>query len=715
MLNNCIKAKIVPQSWETSILKVIPKVPGEIPSFDSLRPLNLSNVDCKNEAGMLNKRMVTVTDEVIHKLQTGGLPHRQVQQSTFLIHLLINLYKENNWSGYIVALDNVKAFDKLKRDFMWVVLERMGFDPWTVQAIKNLYRETSVRLIMNGFLSEPFPIESGVKQGCPLSSLLFAIAMEPLARSILEDPLFKNLGFRLPGNKEIRLIQHLDDMTLFAHGAYAVSVFMAKVLKYNPLSGASINYKKSFVIRLDRQSQVLASDGNKICNITVLQHIECRKILGIYFGSDASIYVEKNWWSVHEKCINALKTWSICFSSNGFTSLIGRALVVHVMVHSKLIYLMQSMQFFSDAIVDLNKKVHMFLWAGKKHIPVIKLEVLQAPKKFGGIGIKPLMQTAISMRFNHIKNFFVRDGNNWIEGKSPVEAIIGYFLDLSVHKLVPNMPRATIAPLYLISKYHSAGSIQHIGHLPAIFDVLYWDVERALSIIGATENFEYYSHQTYLDDLMERRTLKLRQTTENKAYINFFLFNANVERCLWNNILLKSLDPKVQAFSFKLAHNCLPTRYNIWKITRNFANNQHEPWCQFCKLVMHVNTHCTIMHILMDCPIAKDTWVFINSRLETAGKSTFNINDERFILFRFPLNKYDCYFVTEILWALWRVNNYNNYDVPEDQIHRFWTCNNVITIATNRIKYSSKIDRAIYSELTYQKKWAKINSVLQFI
>lgn len=714
MLNKCIKEKIIPKSWELSILKVIPKIPGEIPSFDTLRPLTLGNVDCKHEASMLCKRMVKVADKVIHNLQTGGLPSRKIQESTFLIHLIINLYKENNWGGYIVALDNYKAFDKLKRDFMWIVLKEMGFDQWTIQAIQNLYRETSACINVCGFLTEPFSIESGVKQGCPLSALLFAITMEPLARAILEEPKFKNFGFRIPGNKEVRLIQHLDDMTLFATNVHAVRAFMKKVIQYNPLSGASINYGKSFIIRLDRQSQILNLDGPKLCDIRVLENGECKKILGIYFGSQIEVYIEDNWLAVYKKCLESLKLWKICFSSNGFTSLMGRALVVHVKIHSKILYLMQTMQFYSDTIDKINQAVHSFLWAGKKHIPTINLSVLEAPMKLGGIGIKPLDHRAISLRFNHIKNFFVREGDHWIVEKSPAEAIICYYLNFSVRSLVPNVPRTTIIPLNLLSKYHKPGPIRYIGHLPNIFDILYWDIERAISVIESPEFFENYSSKAYLEDLMERRTLKLRQGTIKKAFISKFHFPLHVEKAIWDNVSLKLLEPKLKAFAYKIAHDCLPTKYAMWRIMRNFARNQYNPWCQFCRLVLLTNTVSTAKHIFMYCPVARNTWNNINGILRAAGESEYRVSEE-FIFFRLGLDKNHAYFIIEILWALWRVSNYNNYEVRDDQTARLWTQNDAIKIIKNRTRYISTIDKGIHGNRAYKKRWDGINKIVRFV
>lgn len=717
MINNCMRDGVIPKSWNISILKVIPKVPDEIPSFDTLRPLTLGNVDCKHEAAMLCRRMVAVARDVIHDLQTGGIPNRKIQNSVFLIHLLINLFKEQDWCGYIVALDNYKAFDKLIREFLWIILTKMGFNKWTINAIQLLYKNTSAKIIVNGFLSEPFPVESGVKQGCPLSSLLFAIALEPLARAILEDPIFKDLGFKIPLNKEIRLLQHLDDMTLFAKNSIAVSAFMKKVLQFNKLSGLSINYRKSFIIRLDTQSRRLAIDGPSLCGINVLPEHEFKKILGIYFGSiinGTNGYVEKNWEIACEEILRTLKVWEICFSNDSLTSLMGRALIVHVMVHSKLIYLMQIIQFSSEALDKINKAVKKFLWAGKKHIPMIAMENLEAPVRLGGLGIKPLSIRAITLRYDHIRNFFVRDGEDWMIQKSPTDAIIFYFLNQSIRALVPNMNRQISFPLHLVSKYHKPGNIQFIGHLPKIFDILYWDIERAISVIGDVDFFEKYPTTSYLDDLMERKHLKFRQNSTSRPLISYYNFSPNIEKIIWDNIGQTIMDPKIKAFSYKLAHNCLPTKHAIWLRMKHFQDNTFEPFCQFCKLVLLADVHCTSQHIFMECLVAKNTWNIINSKLQAAEKPQFQIN-KRLIFFRLNLNKSLSTFISEILWALWRINNYNNYEISEAQTHLIRTDREVLSVASQRLKYNSNLDKEIHKNRIYIKKWSQLNEVIRIV
>ena len=97
MVNNCLETGSLPKSWDTSVLKVIPKNEEEAPSFDFLRPLQVPNEDSKICAGMIEHRMSKVSSDVININQTGGVPNRFIQTSTFLIHLLINL---EEWGTY---------------------------------------------------------------------------------------------------------------------------------------------------------------------------------------------------------------------------------------------------------------------------------------------------------------------------------------------------------------------------------------------------------------------------------------------------------------------------------------------------------------------------------------------------------------------------------------------------------------------------------------
>ena len=65
----------------------------------------------------------------------------------------------------------------------------------------------------NGHASEPFLLERGVRQGCPLSGMLFVIAIEVLAQKIRRSKMIKGIEIEFNGSQEIKLSQYADDTT----------------------------------------------------------------------------------------------------------------------------------------------------------------------------------------------------------------------------------------------------------------------------------------------------------------------------------------------------------------------------------------------------------------------------------------------------------------------------------------------------------------------
>jgi hypothetical protein len=59
--------------------------------------------------------------------------------------------------------------------------------------VKIIYDKTTANIILNGEKLKPFPLKSGMRQGCPISPLLFNIVMEFLARAIRQEEEIKGI------------------------------------------------------------------------------------------------------------------------------------------------------------------------------------------------------------------------------------------------------------------------------------------------------------------------------------------------------------------------------------------------------------------------------------------------------------------------------------------------------------------------------------------
>ena len=87
----------------------------------------------------------------------------------------------------IISIDAEKAFDKIQHIFIIKTLQKMGIEGTYLSIVKAIYDKPTANIILNGEKLKAFPLRSGIRQGCPLSPLLFSIVLEVLATTIREE------------------------------------------------------------------------------------------------------------------------------------------------------------------------------------------------------------------------------------------------------------------------------------------------------------------------------------------------------------------------------------------------------------------------------------------------------------------------------------------------------------------------------------------------
>ena len=97
----------------------------------------------------------------------------------------INKLKHKN--HIIISIDAEKAFDKIQPPFIIKTLQKMGTEGIYLNIVKAIYDKCTANIILNGTRIKAFPLRSGIRQGCPLSPLLFNIVLEVLATAIIEE------------------------------------------------------------------------------------------------------------------------------------------------------------------------------------------------------------------------------------------------------------------------------------------------------------------------------------------------------------------------------------------------------------------------------------------------------------------------------------------------------------------------------------------------
>ena len=112
--------------------------------------------------------------------------------------------KRNKISGILLSVDFEKAFDSVNWNFLGKCLEAFNFGPKFRSYVRTLYQDISATVLNNGHTSKWFRLETGVRQGCPLSPYLFILLAETLSCKIRENEAIKGI---IVGNCEIKITQ----------------------------------------------------------------------------------------------------------------------------------------------------------------------------------------------------------------------------------------------------------------------------------------------------------------------------------------------------------------------------------------------------------------------------------------------------------------------------------------------------------------------------
>ena len=131
--------------------------------LDDYRPITLLNTELKILARVLANRLQLVISDLIGPEQTFAMKGRSIQDNLHLIHRVLEGIKDDH-------------------RFLVTVLETAGFQPKFRRWISMMYHNPQAVVQVNGRRSRAFAIERSVRQGCPLSPLLYVLTLEPLLR-----------------------------------------------------------------------------------------------------------------------------------------------------------------------------------------------------------------------------------------------------------------------------------------------------------------------------------------------------------------------------------------------------------------------------------------------------------------------------------------------------------------------------------------------------
>jgi hypothetical protein len=211
LFNEFYLRKLDISRFNYGFITLLPMVQGA-DKLQAFRPIALINVILTFFTKVLNYRAARVADKVVSEFQTTFIKVRFILDGVVLLHETLHEIHRSKKAAVLFKVDFEKAYDKLDKDFLFEVLLMKGFPKLFVDWVNSVVND-GVAVMVNDQLSPYFKTLRGVRQGDPLSPILFDLAVDVLAvlvKRAQEFGLINSVVFDLVEGGVV-MLQYADD------------------------------------------------------------------------------------------------------------------------------------------------------------------------------------------------------------------------------------------------------------------------------------------------------------------------------------------------------------------------------------------------------------------------------------------------------------------------------------------------------------------------
>lgn len=380
--NYALRSGELAKSHRQSCLTLLPKKGKDLTRLGNWRPISLSSCDLKIITKAYANRLKNTLPHILCESQAAYIPGRDISFNNRLLNLAKLYASKQGEDVCVVSLDAKKAFDSVSHDYLINVLKAYDFPPEFIQVFRTLYTNLESVVQVNGFLSSPFRVKNGVKQGDALSCGLFVLAMDPLIRNILMNDSIE--GLIVPTSQhdieEIKVLAYADDITIVCRNGNLQPVF-SEYERLSYVSGLKLNADKTEILNLIPSQ----SNSNRITYlglVFLLGRVDRMTVCGMVIAGDAIAEYQGNVLDRIEKMESIVASWS-----RRNITMHGRMVLAKTFVISQIVFPAQFIQIGAKEIRKIERLIYAFVNGARTLYGPEKIarRYLKADKLKGGI------------------------------------------------------------------------------------------------------------------------------------------------------------------------------------------------------------------------------------------------------------------------------------------------------------------------------------------
>ncbi|CEG84274.1 hypothetical protein RMATCC62417_18097 [Rhizopus microsporus] len=234
-------------------MTLLPKK-GDHNGLKNWRPIALINTDAKVFIHLLNERLMPHMNRLISPYQLGFMPGCFIGENGKLLHTVMADAESSSSTAVGLLLDQAKAYDRIHPDYLQQAMSAFGIPDPIITSLSSLFFSTAIRTNINGHISQQFIQKRGLRQGGPISPLLFNIAFDSFLRALSTNTAIQGYQFFSRGLSDastrgslepIKVLAYADDTLVLLNSTSDMSALLQIITLYERSFNAKLNYSKA--------------------------------------------------------------------------------------------------------------------------------------------------------------------------------------------------------------------------------------------------------------------------------------------------------------------------------------------------------------------------------------------------------------------------------------------------------------------------------------